>query len=423
MKDGLPAGARREFLKSALGLCAAVSPFPSLVSRSWEVPMGERRQLHWGTHPVARIPGGYQVAVADVNHDGRLDILALSHGERIVEWYENPSWTPRPIASQTQGNISLAPLCAEGHRLQGLALATDFALENSTSGGNIWWTLAPSAAGGWSLYRVGQITSTHRIRWAELNGDGRPELVVAPLLGYGAKPPDYNVGAPLTWLETPERLAESHGPADASGQSHWSAHLIDDSLTVIHGIDIVDWDGDGREEILTASLEGVCLYDAAGSGSQLRWTKTHLATGYQMEPSPRRGASEEGVGKVGGQRFLATIEPWHGEQVVVYLQRKSGGLWQRQVIDDSFRDGHALVCADLDQDGNDEIVAGFRGAETSLYVYYAADASGNRWTRQLLDNAMAASAVVAADVNGDGRLDLVAVGSSTANLKWYENLG
>jgi hypothetical protein len=193
-------------------------------------------------------------------------------------------------------------------------------------------------------------------------------------------------------------------------------------LTVVHGISILDWDGDGRDEILTASFEGVHLFHSAGRGAEIAWTRTQLAAGDQQS-TPKRGASEIGVGKVGGERFLATIEPWHGNQVVVYTEIKPGGLWNRHVIDPDFHDGHALACADLDGDGNDEIVAGYRGPGTSLYAYYAADASGTNWERQLLDAEMAASCVVIADVNGDGRLDVVAIGASTANVKWYENEG
>jgi len=125
---------------------------------------------------------------------------------------------------------------------------------------------------------------------------------------------------------------------------------------------------------------------------------------------------------VAGTRFLATIEPWHGDQVVVYSEAGPGELWTRRVIDPGFHEGHALACADLDGDGNDEIVAGFRGPGTSLYVYYAVDASGLNWERQLLDAEMAASGMAIADVNGDGRKDVVAIGSSTGNVKWYQNL-
>ncbi len=248
-------------------------------------------------------------------------------------------------------------------------------------------------------------------------------LVDVPLLGYGAKEPDYKAPAPLTWFEPPEPLLRGHASATDAGKGEWLSHLIDDSLTVVHGVHIMDWDNDGRDEILTASFEGVHLFHSTGMGRDLHWTKTHLAAADQVS-TPRRGSSEIGVGRLDGRRFLATIEPWHGEHVVVYIPSNPGDMWSRHPIDDSFRDGHALLCADLDGDGNDEIVAGFRGPGTSLYVYYAADASsGLKWERQTLDTQMAASGAVVADINGDGRPDIVAIGASTANVVWYENLG
>jgi hypothetical protein len=382
-----------------------------------------QKMLHWQAHQVATIPNGYQVAVTDVDGDGKLDILGLSSVESVVEWYENPSWQPRPITTETQKNISLAPLFREGYPARGLALATNFALEDSTHGGNLWWAEPRSTLDSeWSLRLLGQIPTSHRLRWADLDGDGRLELVDAPLLGYGAKAPDYKVGAPLTWFEMPEVLLRGHLSASAQESSAWASHLIDNTLTVVHGIHVVDWDHDGRDEILTASFEGIYLLHSAGSGKDMHWTKTQLGAGDQA-PKPRRGSSELGVGKIGGRQFLAAIEPWHGEQVAVYTEGKPGELWSRQVIDGSFRDGHALACADLNGDGDDEIVAGFRGPGTSLYVYYASDSSGLNWERQTLDTEMAASGVAIVDVNGDRRLDVVAIGASTGDVKWYENLG
>ena len=383
----------------------------------------KRDMVRWQAHNIAKIPSGYQVAVADVNGDGRPDILALSSAESIVEWYENPSWKARPITTATRQNISLAPLFRSGYPMRGLALASDFTLNDSTYGGSIWWgEPGNSLDSEWSLRLLGRIPTSHRLRWADLDGSGRLGLVDVPLLGSGAKEPDYNVAAPLTWFEPPEPLLRGHVSATETGKGEWFPHLIDASLTVVHGVHIMDWDNDGRDEILTASFEGVHLFHSTGTGPNLRWTKTHLAAGDQVS-SPHRGSSEIGVGRLDGRRFLATIEPWHGDQVVVYTRAKAGDLWSRHLIDDSFRDGHALVCADLDGDGNDEIVAGFRGPGTSLYVYYAADASGLKWERQTLDIQMAASGVVAADLNGDGHPDVVAIGASTANVKWYENLG
>ncbi len=386
-----------------------------------------RRLLEWQTHLVGRIPHGYQVAVADVNGDGQLDILALSSEENTVEWYENPGWTAHPITTQTSHNISLAPLFRPQYPARGLALATDFSLEDSTQGGSLWWaTLPASPELEWRLKWIGRLATSHRLRWADLDGDGRLELVDAPILGYGARPPDYNVGAPLTWYGEPESQLSPHASAAGDSSSGWEAHLIDSSLTVVHGINVLDWDGDGRDEILTASFEGVHLFHSTGRASGLRWTRTRLAAGDQAS-RPVRGSSEIGIGKLGGRRFLSTIEPWHGDKVVVYLAPHSGPpsgrLWERHVIDSSFREGHALACADLDGDGNDEIVAGFRGPGTSLFVYHASDSSGINWERQTLDTDMAASGVVIADVNGDGRLDVVSIGASTSNVKWYENAG
>jgi hypothetical protein len=379
--------------------------------------------VRWQAHTIAKILNGYQVAVADVNGDGRPDILALSSVESIVEWYENPSWKARPITTATHQNISLAPLFRIGYPQRGLALASDFELQDSTYGGSLWWAEpGDSLESEWSLRWLGRLPSSHRLRWANLDGSGRLGLVDVPLLGYGAKEPDYKVAAPLTWFEPPEPLLRGHVSAIDTGKGEWLSHLIDDSLTVVHGVHIMDWDNDGRDEVLTASFEGVHLFRSTRRGPGLLWTKTHLAAGDQVS-HPHRGSSEIGVGRLAGRRFLATIEPWHGEQVVVYTPGKAGDLWSRHPIDDSLRDGHALLCADLNGDGNDEIVAGFRGLGTSLYVYYAVDSSGLKWERQTLDTEMAASGAVIADLKGDGRLSVVAIGASTANVKWYENLG
>jgi len=394
---------------------------PVLGAARRSVAMDKRNMIQWQTHEVAKIPEGYQVAVADVNGDGRLDILALSSDQSIVEWYENPTWKPRPITTTTQKNISLAPLFHPAYPARGVALASDFALDDSTHGGSLWWA-EPAADGDreWRLRPLGKIPTSHRLRWANLDGKGRLALVDAPLLGFGAVAPEYQAPAPLTWFEMPEIFRRGHASTKEAPPLEWPSHRIDDSLTVVHGLNVLDWDGDGRDEILTASFEGVHLFHSAGYGVELTWTRTHLGEGDQQS-RPKRGASEIGVGKVAGKRFFATIEPWHGDQVVVYSQAPRGELWTRQVIDPGFHEGHALACADLDGDGNDEIVAGFRGPGSSLYVYYAADASGLQWERQLLDTEMATSGLAIADVNGDSRKDVVSIGSSTGNVKWYEN--
>ena len=82
-------------------------------------------------------------------------------------------------------------------------------------------------------------------------------------------------------------------------------------------------------------------------------------------------------------------------------------------------DGTAV--ADLDGDGRDEIIGGFRGKDFRITVYRANDATGTRWTPTVLDEGHVAGAdCKVADLTGDGRLDIVCSGASTGNVMLFE---
>ena len=156
-------------------------------------------------------------------------------------------------------------------------------------------------------------------------------------------------------------------------------------------------------------------------------TDTYSPGGGDQANPQRRGSSEIALGRLKSAKkgFLATIEPWHGNNVAVYmLGSQMRTPWQRRVIDTTFNEGHALASGDLDDDGDDEIIAGYRRKGYSLYVYNCLDRAGTKWERIPLDEGdMAASGLHIADINNDGRLDILCVGTATSNIKWYENLG
>ncbi len=136
--------------------------------------------------------------------------------------------------------------------------------------------------------------------------------------------------------------------------------------------------------------------------------------------SPKRGSSEVHLGKLGdGRRFLATVEPWHGNEVAVCIA-DTGTLrfGPRSVLDDTLADGHALWVADIDGDGDDEIFAGHRGKDhrVSSYDY---DRARKTWTRTVLDRDIATQDLRGGDLDGDGTPDVVAVGGATHNVIWY----
>jgi hypothetical protein len=356
-------------------------------------------------HTIATdLTGGYQVVVSDINRDRKPDLIAVASGMKELLWFENPGWQRHVIVANISRPINCAAWDTDGDGIPEIALAHEFANDPARSIGIV--SLLKHKADPtqpWEMIELDRLSTSHRLRWADVDGNGKRVLVNAPLAGADVRPPDYKGSVPLV-LYRP---------------GVWKREVISQELEgVLHGIVITDWNRDRREDILTASFLGVDLFSM---GSKKRWDRTTITRG-NPDPWPRSGSSEIAVGTLGKDRFLCAIEPWHGNEVVVYLQQ--GPRWQRMVIDASLNDGHVLLTSDLDQDGRDEIIAGYRGQGRSVYIYSAGDSKGTRWVRQVLDEGgMGAAGCAVADLNADGKPDVACIGTATTNLKWYENLG
>lgn len=345
---------------------------------------------------------GYQVVIADLNHDGKPDLIALAQGIPELVWYENPGWERHVIATGFTEMINLAVVeNARGDGIPDIVLASAFANVAARSVGIV--SLLQHKGDPrepWTVTEVDRLTTSHRLRTADIDGSGKKIVLNATLTGAKAEPPNYHDTNPLIFYRPSEWKRQVIAPANSG---------------LVHGIYVIDWDGDGRDEILTAGFEGIHLFKLDKDGN---WTRQAIAAG-SPEPWPKSGSSDIAVGKLVKERFLAAIEPWHGNQVVVY--RQSGAEWARQVIDDTIADGHTILAADLNGDGRDVIIAGCRGGPRSVFLY-SADESG-QWIKRALDAQMPAAACATGDLNGDGRLDIACIGSATGTLKWYENRG
>ncbi len=367
-------------------------------------------------HDIDAFPKGYQAAVADLNGDGKPDVIALSTDADRIDGYENPSWKRRPIATSPK-NIDVAPADFDGDGRVELAVASGFYFSESRRGGDVA-ILRPgrSPEDPWLSHTILTDPVVHRLRWADLDGDGRLELIHAPIFGPGSDGARNPKPAHLWALRPPANPYEEP----------WERWKIDESLTVLHGIWTGDLDGDRRDEILAASFEGLHLLDLVGSGAGAAWKRTKISSGAPAASGSLgapRGSSEVVVAQFGGgRRAIVAIEPWHGNEVAVYSRSSEEGSWSRKVIDASLDEGHALVAADFDGDGADEIVAGWRGAGGGLVLYDPAE-GGARFERRMIASDLPVEGLAAADLNGDGRVDLVAIAGRKDALAWFENLG
>jgi hypothetical protein len=365
---------------------------------------------------------GYAVRTLDVNADGQLDI-AIVDSKRVL-WLEGPSWKEHVVYQTPEArfdNVCFAPLDVNGDGRVDFALGADWQFGNTDSGGTIGW-LEHTPQGPWIYHQIASEPTTHRMNWIDVNADGRPWLVVAPLKGRGTRGPGFD--------QRGVRLLAFRPKVDVelNKARAWEQQVLTDSLTVMHNFDVTDLDDDGRDDMLAASYEGVSWLEFDKPEVAVR----RLGSG-QNQPAPKRGASEVRHGMLkDGRSYIATVEPWHGDKIVVYLQPKDADLtermWPRFVIDDELAWGHAIACANLDDDEDQELIVGVRDDKAGtahrrgLRIYDPQNVEQGIWYRQLVDaGGVAIEDLTVADLDGDQDQDIVAVGRQTHNVKIYWN--
>jgi FG-GAP-like repeat len=394
---------------------------------------------------LTQIDGGAaeSVAVADVNKDGKLDIVSAE------SWYEAPRWIKRPIRSipVSSGYIdsfSDLPIDVDGDGFTDVIQIGYFARR-------IVWMKNPGTSGGaWTEHLIDAIGPTEFAFLVDLDNDGKSDDLL----------PQFNTQtAPLAWYDLQNGA--------------WVKHVVS-PRSYGHGIGAGDVNGDKRADIVTPQgwLEGPADPRAPGDWTfhPTDWQQRTIpapvrtappsttappamavppataapppaapAAAASTAPAPPARGAEWGflyvldINGDGRNDVLTTSAHSYG---LCWFEQRSDGTWQQHVIDHSWSHAHASALADMNGDRQPDLVTGKRfqsrnvpapGDDEPLGIYwYEFRRGANRevsWQRHVIDYASKAGAglqIAVRDIDGDGDPDVISAGK--AGLFLAENL-
>ena len=99
----------------------------------------------------------------------------------------------------------------------------------------------------------------------------------------------------------------------------------------------------------------------------------------------------------------------------------NGTSWTEHTVDDSFDGAISVYCADVDGDGDQDVLgAAYTGDAITWWQNTAGD--GSRWVKHTLDDSFdGAASVYSADLDGDGDLDVLGAAKEADAVTWWEN--
>lgn len=340
---------------------------------------------------------GYGLAIGDVDGDKKPDIL-LADKKQIV-WYRNGDWKKFVIAENLteSDNVCIAARDLNNDGKVEIAVGAQWnpgeTSDDKLSGAVFYLNRPADINQPWEAIRLHHEPTVHRMRWVK-DSKGKFFLVMLPLHGRDNKGGE-GVGVKVIAYEFPKDV-----------RSKWSTVTIADEMHMTHNMDIKEQSGK-KTEIYVAGREGVKVITEP-------FTEKKTMTVTKID------GKDHASGEIRlAKNFIVTIQPMHGNKVSLYPERG-----ERIILDSSLADGHAIGVADFSNHGYEQIVAGWRNPDKDnlVGIKLYTRKNGAEWTSEWIDkNGMACEDLQVADLNGDGKADIIAAGRSTKNLKIYWN--
>ncbi|MGA8598804.1 MAG: VCBS repeat-containing protein [Bryobacteraceae bacterium] len=383
------------FSAFALSVIAPILGFSQLNENRGNAPGG----VPQSTYVIHRLGTDHAegITTIDMNGDGRPDILSGAY------WYENPGPQGGEWKRHQYRTVDIVGEFVSDCGEWAVDVNHDGAPDVVTVGwmtDGVYWYENPKKDGVmWQRHLIAHSVETEGGWMADLNGDGKPDLALAH---YGR--------SGVIWIDFagPEPKVHHAGGHDEDG----------------HGIGMADIDGDGKVDLLTPH----------------GWFKNIDANEDKWEWHGEWDLEECGFPIIGydvNNDGKTDLIYGRGHSYGLYwLEQKagpSGRSWVKHTIDESFSQVHVLLLADIDGDGQMELLAGKRyrghnGSDPGSYdplviYYYKIDRSKGEFTRYPISiggTAGAGTQFIVQDLDGDGDLDIATAGKT--GVHFFENL-
>jgi len=394
---------RRVFLQAASAAVAV--PYVLRSAQSWAAD-----PPHGPIKFVAHRIGNFRseaCCVADFNNDGKLDIAAGNY------LYLAPDWKPRQIR-EVAGSVDQKgmgyrddfmnlPLDVDGDGLLDIVSCSWFKR-------NITWYRNTGQAGGlWPETVVDTNGNFEAGDLWDITGEGK----AVHILPHAEQ---------TFWYEL------VRGPG---GKRSFAKHVVSEKKMTWGG-GVGDITGNGRPDIIRPNA----WFEAPADPRHGVWKEHPLALGHLQEGKVA-DTPQIWVYDVNGDGLNDIITgSAHGCGLFWYQQIRQGDQirWKQHVIDDTWTQAHAMVLADLDGDGVPDIVTGKRfmahnGGDPDaygplgLYWYKLERGPQPKWTKYAIsynEGIGAGLNICAADLDGDGDLDIVVTGKFGGPV-WFES--
>ncbi len=346
------------------------------------------------------------VAIADVNKDGKNDVLI---GD---SWYEAPTWTKHDIRKPGDFGDGLhsysACMTCWSDDINGDGWPDQIVIGFPGSPA-LWYENPKGSDGLWREHEIWHSACNETPLYPDLFGDGHRVLV----MGWQPKGKD-NEGQ-MAWF----------APGSDATQS-WEMHAVSEPSTpgkpvpgtfrFAHGLGVGDLNGDGRNDVICTG--GWWEQPKEGRKSSEPWPFHPAQLGDAVADMIAYDVNLDGKSDIIASS-AHNFGIWWFEQGEA--QNGSPVFTKHDLFPKLVSETHALIAADIDGDGLKDLVTGKRfwshgknepGSDQPARIYWfnarRASEGGIAFTpREIDDQSGIGTQFVVADFNGDGLLDIV----------------